>query len=98
VPNGADTGGDWYLAGVQRRIWSIWTTQLKPQTQVPVVVSFVILADGNVTDIRVLQPSGVTLVDLAAQRAVQSAAPFTSLPRDYGTDRLAIQAVFKPIQ
>ena len=98
VPNGADSGGDWYLAGVQRRIWSIWTTQLKPQTQVPVIVSFVILADGNVTDVRVLQPSGVTLVDFAAQRAVQSAAPFTSLPRDYGTDRLTIQAVFKPIQ
>jgi TonB family protein len=98
VPNGADSGGDWYLAGVQRRIWGIWATQIKPQTQVPVIVSFVILADGNVTDVRVLQPSGVSLVDFAAQRAVLSAGPFTSLPKDYGTDRLAIQAVFKPMQ
>lgn len=98
VPGGADTGGDWYLAGVQRRIWGIWASQIKPQTQASVIITFVILADGNVSDVRVLQPSGVSLVDFAAQRAVLSAAPFTSLPRDYGTDRLEIQAVFKPVQ
>jgi len=97
VPNGADTGGDWYLAGVQRRIWSIWATQIKPGTQVSVVISFAIVADGNVTDVRVIQASGVSLVDFAAQRAVLNAGPFTPLPKDYGTDRLTIQAVFKPV-
>jgi TonB family protein len=62
-----------------------------------VVVSFAILADGNVTDVRVIQASGVSLVDFAAQRAVLNAGPFTPLPKDYGTDRLTIQAVFKPV-
>jgi periplasmic protein TonB len=98
VPDGADTGGDWYLAGVQRRIWTIWASQVKPQTQNPVLITFTILADGSVTDVRVLQPSGVSLVDFAAQRAVLAAAPFAILPRDYGTDRLPIQAVFRPTQ
>jgi TonB family protein len=98
VPGGAETGGDWYLAGVQRRIWSIWATQIKPQTQASVIVSFTILADGSVVDVRVLQPSGVSLVDFAAQRAVQAAAPFATLPKDYGTDRLQIQAIFTPTQ
>jgi protein TonB len=98
VPDGANSGGDWYLAGVQRRIWSVWAAQIKPQTQVPVIISFVIHADGSVSDVRVLQPSGVSLVDFAAQRAVLNAGPFTPLPRDYGTDRLEIQAVFKPVQ
>jgi len=49
-----------------------------------------------VTDVRVVQSSGVTLLDLAAQRAIASAAPFGPLPRNYGTDRYTIQALFKP--
>ena len=96
VPGGTDLSGDWYLAGVQRKIWMIWTQQIKANFNQPIAVSFTILADGSVEDVRVIQPSGVTLLDLAAQRAVVSAQPFGPLPKHYATNRYTIQALFKP--
>lgn len=96
VPEGTDTGGDWYLAGVQQKIWLVWNQQIKAGFSQPIGVTFTILADGSVTDVRVTQPSGATLLDLAAQRAILNAAPFAPLPRDYGTTRKTIRALFKP--
>jgi len=96
VPGGTDWLGDWYLAGVQRKIWILWSQQVKESFAQPIAVRFTILADGSVTDIQVAQSSGATLLDLAAQRAVVSAAPFGPLPRNYGTNRYTIQAIFRP--
>ena len=98
VPNGTDPFGDWYLAGVQRKIWLIWTRQIKSNFSQQIVVSFTILGDGSLEDgsVRIVQPSGVQLLDLAAQRAVFSAAPFGPLPKTYGTNRYTIQALFQP--
>lgn len=96
VPDGVDSGGDWYLAGVQQKIWLIWTQQIKSGFTQPIAVTFTILADGSLEDVSVSQPSGATLLELAAKRAVYSAAPFGPLPKHYGTNRLTIQAIFKP--
>lgn len=96
VPGGTDMSGDWYLAGVQRKIWLLWNQQIKPGFAQPIGVSFTILADGSVADVRVIQPSGISQLDFAAQRAVMAAAPFSPLPKDYGTNRFTIQALFKP--
>jgi TonB family protein len=96
VPDGTDSGGDWYLAGVQQKIWMLWNQQIKSGFTRPVGVTFTILPDGNVTGVRVTQPSGATLLDLAAQRAVLNAAPFGPLPREYGQNPRTIQALFKP--
>jgi TonB family protein len=97
VPDGVDSGGDWYLAGVQQKIWTIWTQQVKGGFNEPIGVTFTILADGSVTDVQVTTPSQATLLNLAAQRAVLSAAPFGPLPKDYGTNRYTIRAIFKPV-
>jgi TonB family protein len=96
VPDGTDTGGDWYLAGVQQKIWILWNQQIKTGFTHPIGVRFTILADGNVADVDVTQPSGASLLDMAAKRAVLNAAPFGPLPRQYETDRKTIQAVFRP--
>jgi len=96
VPDGTDSGGDWYLAGVQQKIWNLWNQQIKSGFNRPIGVTFTILADGDVTDVRVTQPSGVALLDMAAQRAILNAAPFGPLPREYGTNRRTIQALFRP--
>lgn len=97
VPGGTDPMGDWYLAGVQRKIWVIWTQQVRGDFTQPVTVMFTILADGSLDpEVRVIQTSGVSLLDNAAKRAVYAAAPFAPLPKDYGTNRFTIQAVFKP--
>jgi TonB family protein len=88
--------GDWYLAGVQRKIWSIWNQQLKDVSTYLVTVRFTILSDGKLDNVEVVKSSGIAVLDLAAQRAVYSAAPFGPLPKTYGTDRITIQATFKP--
>jgi periplasmic protein TonB len=96
VPTGTDIMGDWYLAGVQRKIWSIWNQQLKDVSNYLVTVRFTILSDGKLDNVEVVKSSGTAVLDLAAQRAVYSAAPFGPLPKTYGTDRITIQATFKP--
>ena len=96
TPDGMDVGGDWYLASVQQKIWMIWTQQIKANFTQPIGVTFTILADGSLEDVKLTQPSGVTLLDLAAQRAVDSASPFGPLPKNYGTNRYTIHAVFQP--
>ena len=96
VPDGTDSGGDWYMAGVQQKIWILWNQQIKSGFTHPIGVTFTIRADGNVADVTVTQPSGASLLDMAAQRAVLNAAPFGPLPREYGTNRKIIQAVFRP--
>ena len=98
VPDGTDSGGDWYLAGVQQKIWMLWNQQIRSGFTQPVGVTFTILPDGNVTGVRVTQPSGASLLDMAAQRAVLNAAPFGPLPREYGQNPRTIQALFKPSQ
>jgi TonB family protein len=96
VPDGTDTGGDWYLAGVQQKIWMIWNQQIKAGFTQPVGVTFTIQPDGSVTDVRVTKPSGAALLDMAAQRAVLNAAPFGPLPRENGQHPRTIQALFRP--
>jgi protein TonB len=96
VPTGTDSGGDWYLAGVQQKIWMVWNQQIKAGYTQSVGVTFTILPDGNVTGVRVTQPSGASLLDMAAQRAILNAAPFGPLPREYGQNPRTIQALFKP--
>jgi TonB family protein len=96
VPTGTDSGGDWYLAGVQQKIWMLWNQQIKAGFTRPIGVTFTILPDGSVTDVRVSEPSGASLLDMAAQRAILNAAPFGPLPREYGQKPRTIQAIFKP--
>ena len=98
VPGGTDPNGDWYMAGVQRKIWMIWIRQLRTGMTQPLTVRFTILSDGSVEDVQVLQSSGVYLIDTAAKSAVATAAPFSPLPATYGTNRVTIQAVFKPTE
>jgi protein TonB len=98
VPTGTDSGGDWYLAGVQQKIWMTWNQQLKAGFTQSVGVTFTILPDGNVTGVRVTQPSGASLLDMAAQRAILNAAPFGPLPREHGQNPRTIQAIFRPTQ
>lgn len=96
VPSGTETGGDWYLAGVQQKIWMNWNQQIKAGFSQPIGVTFTIQSDGNVTNVRITQTSGASLLDMAAQRAVLNAAPFGPLPRDYGQSTRTIEAYFRP--
>lgn len=96
VPTGTDWLGDWYLAGVQRKIWSIWMQQLRDDFRQPITVRFTILLDGSLGDVQIVESSGATMLDMAAKRAVYSAAPFGPLPKSYATTSYTVQAIFRP--
>ena len=96
VPTGTDFQGDWYLAGVQRKIWSIWMAQIRDEFKEPITVRFTIMADGSLGPVDVVDARGATLLEMAAKRAVYSAAPFGPLPKSYGTSSYTVQAIFRP--
>jgi periplasmic protein TonB len=101
LPDGAGVGtgldnSDYYMAGVQRKVWQIWLQQIKQTFPQPVIVSFTLNPDGSVSNVQVAQSSGVAMIDLAARRAVQTAAPFSPFPKDYANRPLTIQARFTP--
>jgi TonB family protein len=86
----------WYLAGVQAKVWTIWASQVHPEFVTPVEVQFTILEDGSLAEPPVVAPSGNIALDLAATRAIVSAAPFAPLPKDMKTKPFTIRAHFKP--
>jgi protein TonB len=59
------------------------------------VVHFRILANGTVQDVELAKSSGYSSFDLAAMRAVQTAAPFPPLPRGYREGELGLNVVFR---
>jgi TonB family protein len=86
------------VVGVKLKIWQLWNQSIRDRNHPSVGVTFTILADGTVTNVRVTQPSGASLLDMAAQRAILNAAPFGPLPREYGTNEKTIQAIFRPAE
>ena len=59
------------------------------------VVSFRILRSGQVTEVKVETPSGVSYYDRAAARAVYAANPLPPLPPDYRNDALGVHLKFQ---
>jgi TonB family protein len=64
--------------------WGIESAKIPPGTVTSrrVVLSFDILRDGTIRDVRILESSGNTQVDYAAQRAVLTASPVRRLPEE----------------
>lgn len=57
---------------------------------VEAIVAFRVARDGSVSGLRISQSSGYSQYDLAALRAVQSAAPFPPLPQSYRHGSLGV--------
>jgi periplasmic protein TonB len=87
-------GGDfasrygWYIDAVRRRINQNWLqSTIDPAVRAArtahCVMTFTIMRDGTVKDIRVAQTSGNYSMDTSAQRALLSSTPMPALPSDY---------------
>jgi len=63
--------------------------------KVEAVVSFRVHRDGRVTGVKIAASSGYSGYDLAAVRAVQSAAPLPPLPRGYKESSLGVRLIFR---
>jgi protein TonB len=82
---------------VDQMLTLIGANWLKPEATegTVAVVAFQIQRDGRITDVKLLEPSGVGVYDRAAVRAVYSANPLPPLPPEYAGDRLGVHLRFR---
>jgi len=87
-----------YLQMISDKITANWFQSLVDpgvggllQTQ----VYFRIYKNGTISDVRIDVSSGVETFDLSARRAIQTSAPFATLPNEYDGQYLGITLVFE---
>jgi protein TonB len=88
----------YYLQIIIDRVSSNWFTAVNNidfTGEYQAVIYFKILRNGQIADLKIEQPSNLPALDLTARRAVELAAPFPPLPRDYENDYLAIHLIFE---
>ena len=84
---------NYYFAQIQSRIEESWTRS-PVGSDAHAVIFFTIHSDGSISDLRVRESSGFDTFDLAAQRAVQNAAPFAPLPRAYTLNHTTLEVTW----
>jgi TonB family protein len=86
----------WYAEIVRQRIAQQWVTNgLDSRSQQgPAVVSFVIMRDGTIRNVQVVQTSGNPNIDSTAQRAVYQASPLPQLPPQVSDSYISAQFTF----
>ncbi|MCL5744483.1 MAG: TonB family protein [Acidobacteria bacterium] len=85
----------WYRDLLEQAVARKWHTDdvdARLQTAPPVVVTFELLKNGAIRDVRIVQSSGNLALDRSAQRAIYDANPFQPLPQ--GFDRNSAQIEF----
>ncbi len=86
-----------YLQRVRDKISSNWFQSLvvgQVTGQFRVTIFFQILRDGRVTNVQVEESSGISSLDLSAQRAVYASNPMPPLPQGYAEDTLNVHFRF----
>lgn len=87
-----------YVAILKQKVAENWRTgdvDARIRSAPPAIVTFVILRDGSVRDVRVAQRSGNTALDYSAQRAIYDASPFPHLPDQYSGSEARIEFWFE---
>lgn len=86
----------WYASAVQAVLIENWRRPLVTELREPIAVrlEWQILRDGRVTGLRVLDSSGVDVLDRSAMRAVRSAAPLPPLPQRWRNASLPVTYLF----
>lgn len=84
----------WYISQVRQALWNLWSQRM-PHSAGECVVMFSILPNGGLTDLRTEISSGDSGYDLTALGAVQDAAPFPPLPKEFTEPFLKIHVTLK---
>lgn len=84
----------YYVDQMLAKISSNWT---RPPvgSGVEAVLHFVIRRDGRITQLRVVNSSGLDSFDLAALRAVQTSSPLPPLPRAFREETLGVNLIVR---
>jgi TonB family protein len=87
-----------YVTILRQRVAEKWqTNDVDPRihSAPPVIVTFDLMRDGTVRDVRVAQRSGNAALDYSAQRAIYDASPFPALPPGYERNDAVIEFWFE---
>jgi TonB family protein len=91
---------DWgdYAEGMVSRIRVNWYANMPHLIQTGlkgvVTIRFTIHRDGSITDVTILQSSGVPPYDFAAKKGIELASPLNPLPKDFPNDTERVTAMF----
>ncbi|HEY3444187.1 MAG TPA: TonB family protein [Paludibaculum sp.] len=100
VGNGMPFGNRFgaYAQLIRERVAQRWKTETvdgRIKTLPPAIVTFEIMRNGQVRNIKVFQSSGNVALDYSAQRAITEAAPFEPLPAAYDGSSATIEFWFQ---
>jgi TonB family protein len=102
---GADfaTRYGWYIAAARRRVAPNWNLlfldpSVRNSRTLHCVISFTILRDGSIKNLRIAQSSGNASWDNSGLRAIQSSVPFPPLPNDWAASDVAVLWDFPDIE
>jgi protein TonB len=87
-----------YAQQIQQLVAQKWHTNdvdARVQTAPVVIASFDLLRDGRISNLRVVQPSGISALDYSAQRAILEASPFPPIPPGFERDSAKIEFTFE---
>ncbi|MBM3783278.1 MAG: TonB C-terminal domain-containing protein [Acidobacteria bacterium] len=87
-----------YADLVRRRIAEKWRTNdvdAGARSAKPAIVSFDILRNGTVRNIKIVESSGLASLDFSARRAVTEASPLPELPREFERDFANVEFTFQ---
>jgi len=88
----------WYRDLLEQRVGQKWRTDdvdARVQKAPPVIMTFDIMRNGQIRNVRLLQSSGNRGLDYSAQRAIYEAAPFPGLPSAFERDSAQIEFWFQ---
>jgi TonB family protein len=86
----------YYEQLIRDKVARNWRSQdLDSTVRNPVVVTFDILRNGSIQNVRVTRPSGNFAADQSAQRAILMSNPFPALPAQYERDVATIEFLFR---
>ncbi len=88
----------WYEKLLRERVSQKWSTNevdSRLRSSPPCVVSFTIAKDGNVSNIKVIQSSGIYALDQSAQKAINDANPMPPLPAGFERNTANIEFWFE---
>jgi TonB family protein len=86
-----------YIARLKQQVKQQWHPVLFHSSS-HTIIGFSISRTGQISDVRILKPSGSTLTDQAELQAIQQAAPFAPLPEGYQAAELDITFNFNQIE
>jgi TonB family protein len=88
----------YYVDLLRSRISSSWYSSLVApglKGKYVAAVYFIVRRDGEVSDLRLENSSGIVSLDLSARRAIENAAPFAPLPPDFPSQYLVVHFEFE---